>query len=193
MVSKSFARRGIIMFLFFLVLIVPKIGFAGAANFFLLIDGIPGESTDGQHVGWIDVMNWSWSEQQPLSASASISGGARSQRPNIQDFKFTMRVNKASPKLFEACAAGTRLRSAVLSVCKASGTKMEFLKIVLSNVIIGSFKIDGVSVSPENPLIEVTLDFGKIEFYYTDTDPKTGASKGAIKSGWDVTKNEVIR
>ncbi len=194
MMTKNFVRKGMVIFLFLLVLLVPKIGFAGSANFFLQIDGILGESIDGQHVGWIDVNNWSWSEKQPASTPAKIGGGASAPlTPDIQDFKFTMRVDKASSKLFEACALGTRLRSAVLSVCKASGNKMEFLKIVLTNVMVMSFNINGVSISMENPLIEVTLDFSKIEFYYTETDPRTGAPKGTIKSGWDVEKRQVVR
>jgi len=51
MMSKDFVRKGVVLFLFLLVLMVPKIGFAGAASFYLMIDGIPGDSIEQKHMG----------------------------------------------------------------------------------------------------------------------------------------------
>jgi type VI protein secretion system component Hcp len=44
-----------------------------------------------------------------------------------------MRVNKASPKLFLACASGPRIRNAILTVRRTGANPAEFLKWPLSD------------------------------------------------------------
>ena len=39
-----------------------------AFDYFLKLDGIPGESIDAKHKGEIDVLSWSWGESQPSAA-----------------------------------------------------------------------------------------------------------------------------
>ena len=68
-------------------------------DFFLKIDGIEGESTDGKHKGEIDLLSWSWGETQSGAHAAGGGGGAG--KVSMQDFHFTMTVNKATPKLFD--------------------------------------------------------------------------------------------
>ena len=41
-----------------------------AFDYFLKLDGIPGESIDDKHKGEIDVLSWSWGESQRAAASA---------------------------------------------------------------------------------------------------------------------------
>ena len=69
-----------------------------AADYFLQITGVPGESTDAKHKDWIDVESWSWGETN--SGSAHAGGGAGAGRVSINDFFFTTHVSKASPRLF---------------------------------------------------------------------------------------------
>ena len=40
-----------------------------ALDYFLKLDGIPGESVDAKHKGEIDVLSWSWGESQPTRRS----------------------------------------------------------------------------------------------------------------------------
>ena len=44
-----------------------------AFDYFLKLDGIPGESVDAKHKGEIDVLSWSWGESQEIAATP---GGA---------------------------------------------------------------------------------------------------------------------
>ena len=47
-----------------------------AVDFFLKIDGIPGESTDAKHKDEIDVLSWSWGANQTGTMSYGGGGGA---------------------------------------------------------------------------------------------------------------------
>ena len=58
-------------------------------DFFLKIDGIPGESADSKHKDEIDVISWSWGANQ--TGTMSYGGGGGAGKVNFQDFSFTMR------------------------------------------------------------------------------------------------------
>jgi type VI secretion system secreted protein Hcp len=50
-----------------------------AFDYFLKIDGIPGESTDSKHKDEIDVLSWSWGEtQETAPPSEGVAAPARS-------------------------------------------------------------------------------------------------------------------
>jgi type VI secretion system secreted protein Hcp len=51
-----------------------------AADFYLQLDGIKGESADSKHQGWIECTTVNWSITQPKSATASTSGGHTAER-----------------------------------------------------------------------------------------------------------------
>src|SRR5688572_18436432 len=97
-----------------------------AADYFLKIDGIEGESQDAKHKAEIDLESWSWGETQ--SGSHATGGGGGAGKVSMQDFHFVMRVNKASPKLLLACASGQHIPSAILTCRKAGGDQQEFVK-----------------------------------------------------------------
>ena len=103
-------------------------------DFFLKIDGIDGESADGKHKGEIDLLSWSWGETQSGAHAAGGGGGAG--KVSMQDFHFTMTVNKATPKLIQACAGGDHIKSAILTCRKAGGQQEEYLKYTFSDLLI---------------------------------------------------------
>lgn len=199
--DKRTAMTGILVVAFFLSLsTLTDPGTASAAyDSFLKIDGIPGESTI--YRGGIDVISWSFGEIQPGAVTHSTAGGASAGIVKMQDFKFTMRTSKASPKLFLACARGEHLRSAVLEVYKSGsggpggygktgGPNVLYLKITLAEVLVSSFLALGNSKSAEAyPMEEVTLNFSKIEIEYWEIGPD-GKSSGSVKAVWDLKQNK---
>src|SRR5260370_38577759 len=98
-----------------------------AVDYFLKLDGIPGESTDSKHKNEIDIESWSWG--QANSGSHAYGGGGGAGKVSMHDFSFTMRINKASPKLFLACATGQHIKGAILTCRKAAKEQQETLKI----------------------------------------------------------------
>src|SRR5687767_15445760 len=112
-----------------------------AVDYFLKIDGIDGESTDAKHKNEIDIESWSWGETNAGTHAGGGGGGAG--KVAMQDFHFVMRVNKASPKLLLACAAGQHIKKATLLCRKAGGDQQEYLKMEFSDLLISNFQTGG--------------------------------------------------
>lgn len=140
-----------------------------AFDAFLKIEGIEGESTDKTHPGEIEVMSFSWGVTQTGSAGGGGGGGAG--KAVNQDFHFTTAVSKASPVLMLACATGRHLPSALLTLRKAGGQAIEFVKIRMQDVLISSYQTGGAA-DDGAPTDQVSLNFVKIDFTYTQ--PRTG-------------------
>lgn len=156
-----------------------------AVDYFLKVDGIPGESTDAKHKGEIDVLAFSWGVSNAGSPGGGGGGGAG--KAVFEDLLVVARTSKASPKLWLACATGQHVKTAVLTCRKGSGkSQAEFLKIKLTDVLITSYEIDGSDEEP--PLDQVALGFAKVETEYVAQDP-TGKLQPSVKAGWDVKKN----
>jgi type VI secretion system secreted protein Hcp len=159
-----------------------------AFEYFLRIDGIPGESTDKKHAGEIAVESFSWGAAQTGTGGAGGGGGAG--KVQIQDLHVIGRTSKAAPPLFLACATGTHVKSAVLSARKA-GSKGpgDFLTFSLSDVLVRTYQIAGSESEP--PRDSVSLSFAKIEIEYKEqkADGSFGAS---TKAGWDLTKSTKV-
>lgn len=160
-----------------------------AVDYFLKIDGVEGESQDTKHGGEIDLESWSWGESQ--SGTHSGGGGGGAGKVSMQDFHFVMRVNKASPKLLKACATGEHFPKAVLTCRKAGKEQQEFLKIILSDLLVSSFQTGGSGGSDIVPMDQISLNYSKIEYEYK-AQKKDGTLDGAIKAGYDLKKMQAI-
>jgi type VI secretion system secreted protein Hcp len=134
-----------------------------AVDYFLKLDGIPGESADKTHKNTIDLLSWSWGESN--SGSHAGGGGGGAGKANMQDFSFAMSVNKASPKLFLACATGQHIKEASLVCRKAGKEQQEYLKMKFTDVLVSSYSTGG-SAGAEVPVESISLNFAKIEVTY---------------------------
>jgi len=157
-----------------------------AVDYFLKIDGIPGESLDSKHKDEIQVESWSWGESQ--SGTMSLGGGGGAGKVNMQDFNFMMSVNKATPKLVLACAGGEHIKKAVLTCRKAGKTQQEFLIYTFSDVLVSSYQTSG---SSEVPTESVSLNYTKMELEYK-AQKADGTLDGPIKAGWDLKQNKAV-
>ena len=159
-----------------------------AVDYFLKIAGIDGESPHDKHKGEIDVESWSWGETHP--ASPGVGSGAGAGKVSMNDFTFTMKLNKASPKLFLACASGEHIKSGWLTAHKA-GDKSGgyFLKWSFTDLLITSY-LTGAAAG-DAPDDSCSFSFGKIEVEYKEQKPD-GTLAPSIKAGWDTKKNMKI-
>ena len=155
-----------------------------AVDYFLKVDGIEGESEDAKHGKEIEVLSWNWSESQHGSMGHGTGGGAG--KVAMADFQFTMKVCKASPKLFLACANGEHIKSATLTCRKAGKEQQEFLKWTFTDILVSSYNISG-SAGDIIPVDSVSFNFTKIETSYKvqNADGTLGAE---FKAGYDLKK-----
>jgi type VI secretion system secreted protein Hcp len=159
-----------------------------AVEYFLKLDGIPGESQDDEHKEEIEVLSWCWSETSTAPAVV-VGGGGGAGKLTMQDVGFVIPVSRASPKLFLACASGTHISQAILTCRRADGDRREFLKYTFSDVLVLSFEING-SASDFGITNQISLNFKRIEKEYTRQ--KEDGTLESVRAGWDLDRNGPI-
>src|SRR5918999_1223271 len=144
-----------------------------AVDVFLKIKGIEGESADDKHKNEIDVLSYSWGISQ--TGTMSYGGGGGAGKANFGDFNFMMRMNKATPKLMNACATGEHIGDAVLSCRKAGGKQLDYMVYKFYDLLISSYQ---TSASSEEPTESISFNYSKMEMEYKIQDAK-GTTKTA--------------
>jgi type VI secretion system secreted protein Hcp len=136
--------------------------------FLKLVSGdgvIAGESTSEKHKSEIDVQSFSWGE--------SHDGGTA----DAQEVAFVTPMSIASPQIAKACAEGTQIVSAQISVNNASlKGASELLMIKLAGVIVGSYQL-GIAESDPQLTDRFTLAFAHMDV--TKTLQRPDGSLGA--------------
>jgi len=155
---------------------------AAAVDYFLKIEGVAGESTDSKHKDWIEVESFSFGATQ--TGTSRASGGAG--KVSMQDFHFTMKVNKASPTLFLAAATGEHLKKVELALAKSG---QDYMKWTFTDVMVSSYQVGGSGDAV--PTDQISLNFAKVEFEYKP-QKADGTLDTPVKSGWDVKANKKI-
>lgn len=159
-----------------------------AADMFLKLDDIKGESQDGTHKDAMDVLAWSWGASQSGTMHAGGGGGAG--KASINDLSITKFVDKASPNLLGACCSGKHFDQATLIVRKAGDTPLEYLKYTFKQVLVSSISVGGSG--GEDRLTEnVTLNFAEYKMEYLPQSGK-GAGEAAVEVAWHIAKNQKV-
>ena len=154
------------LFTSFFATVLLAAGPASAA-WFMKIAGIPGESTDARHPGWIDVQSFSVRgisshtlESGPRASSAALGG------PDT----LTMTVDKASPNLMKALVKGTHLPEVVIECWKAGGDRVKYMEFKLKEVLISGVIRGGSSAFPTET---IKMTYGAIEWTYSASPTPT--------------------
>lgn len=150
-----------------------------AVDFLLEIDGIEGESAQGE----IEILSWSWGA---TNSSSAVGGGTGTGKANFQDLTIVKSVDKASPKLMLYCAQGRHIPSATLTVRRDRDT---FMKLEMSNVLISSFKMSGDRASG-TPTNEVRLRFSRVVI--TQFVKNADGTTSEFKAGYDLATNKKV-
>jgi type VI secretion system secreted protein Hcp len=154
-------------------------------DYFLKIDGIPGESQDAKHKDWIELASFSWGLTEPRTGTGAGSGAGR---PTFSELQVVKVVDNASPQLFLACASGKHIKEATLSVRQPAPQQLEYLKIIFSNVLVTSFD-EAAGADP--PQDTIGFNFDHIEMTYTPQEA-SGEAGAPVAAGWDLSKNVKI-
>ncbi len=133
-----------------------------AADMFLKIEGIEGESTDSAHQGWIEVesVNWGGPNRSRLSRMQTSEPRMGSSGSLV----ITKRTDKSSANLFQYSNSGEHIPNMWVITPEKRGTE-PFLKYELTDVIISSF-VAGGSGGESTMMEEVTFSYRKIQWDY---------------------------
>jgi type VI secretion system Hcp family effector len=132
---------------------------------FLHVSGIPGESADHGHAGWIDISGY----HAALSAATSQSGVGRAQ---LGPLVVTLPLSRATPPLMSALATGRNLGTVVLQAASISstGTEQNYLTITLSSTSATAIQESSGGSRPSDSL---TLTATTIAVSYTAANGAT--------------------
>lgn len=158
-----------------------------AQDIFLKINGIDGESADASHKNEIEVLQWNWEISQDSTMHVGSGGG--SGKAKVEDLEFVHYVDRASPNLMKFCLTGKHIPEAKLTVRKAGGNPLEYLKLTMTDVIVTLVKPSGTSTSDVRSTETVHLSFSKVKQEYTVQNPQ-GGSGGAVTAGFDIKGNK---
>src|SRR3954471_1314815 len=140
----------------------------GAGDMFLIVNGaksgaIKGEAQDSDHAGEIEVLKWSWGMQ----ARPSLGGGGASGKASMNDLRVVKRVDSASTALMSALRSNEMISKAVLTLRKAGGTALEYLKITIEQGRVTGLTVEAGDAQGSAELLEqVTFSFNKITVEY---------------------------
>jgi len=144
-----------------------------AADVFLKLGDIKGESSDDKHKGEIDVLAWSWGVSNPTSMESGGGGGRG--KASFHDLVITHHIDKASPNLLKMCATGEHIKEATLTQRKQGKGQQEYLLIKLTDVMVSSVQDGGTG----DQLTEnFTLAFAKVDLEY-----KPQKADGSLDAG----------
>ncbi|MCW4048238.1 MAG: type VI secretion system tube protein Hcp [Candidatus Bathyarchaeota archaeon] len=148
-------------------------------------DGISGESTDKDHVDWIDVLSFSFSVTQPTSST----GTTRRRSSVVMGASMTKYVDKATPKLMEKCASGEVIPEVTVVFTRTFETAVEFYQYDLTNVMVVSYRSSGDVTSDWYPWDSLSLRFKEIKVTYTEYD-SSGMAKGNVEWNYNIELGE---
>jgi type VI secretion system secreted protein Hcp len=143
-----------------------------AYDLFVFVEGIPGESIDGQHEDWIDGLAYH-SDSQYDPATRQVSFG---------DIGMVKKVDRASPGLNAHAASVRRIPRVVFDFVESSGSGQLFLQITLEGVRVKKVAAYG-SPGSEYLTERVAFAFERItwEYWPLNGDP--------VKLTWDALRN----
>jgi type VI secretion system secreted protein Hcp len=107
---------------------------AFADHSFMLVPGIPGESTSDRYRDWIDLTGFGQEFTRRICGGTTV----------------TKRLDRASALLAVAAANGEVLSQVTIAVTKPGEDRIEFLRLLLSDVVVAE-----VSLANSDPTAEV--------------------------------------
>jgi type VI secretion system secreted protein Hcp len=155
---------------------VVSVSALAASDYFLKIDGIPGESQQSGHVNWLDKV---------ISFQASTSTPAP-RTPVKRVATVTRRVDRASLALRDASVEGKHIASVIVEMSKDNDHTIAW-RVVLTDVMVSSYRTN-TSGGESIPTEEISFNYGKIEWSYRPQKPD-----GTLADWQTTTETNVVK
>ena len=152
-----------------------------ASEVYLTVDGVEGEATAAGFEGQIVLDSFQLGANNPTSIGAG--GGAGSGKVTLSNFTVSKRTDASSVPLFLACCSGTHFANAEVTIRRAGGEQIEFLKYTFDTLFVEDISWSG-GTGDEGPMETLSLAYGSVEMTYTPQNAD-GTAGAAIVGGWD--------
>ncbi len=140
---------------------------------YLRIKEAPGESTDADHAGWIEITGFE-----------NSLAGTRLRRPAIGSLQLRKGTDTSTPLLAGASATGQVFERAELELTRTfDAGRVVFYRVVLGGVRVRSFAAQ--SPADDAGAEGFELVFEVASWVYTQFSPSTGRVLGSHEAKWD--------
>jgi type VI secretion system secreted protein Hcp len=144
------------------------------SDIFLQIDGVDGESQDDKKRNQIEIVSFAIGG---LNAGSVSQGGKA--KVNLSEMRLIKHIDKSSPNLFANLCNGQTFK-ATITVRKAGGAPVDYVKIELKACVISSYNLEVKHDS--TPLENFSLTYGQIQYTYWTQDSKGSLGPAIMKS-----------
>lgn len=155
-----------------------------AADIFLELEGVDGESKDKEFTGKIDVQSYSWGVNN--SVNMAVGGGGGQGKANFMEISFMMPYSKASPVLAAKCAQGTHIPTGKFIFRKSGDKPQKYKEISLTKVMVTNISESGGSGGDEFTAVSLAYEAIHTVYKEQNADGSLGAKsefKYNIKEG----------
>ncbi|MBL7998525.1 MAG: type VI secretion system tube protein Hcp [Candidatus Kapabacteria bacterium] len=150
---------------------------------------IKGDSTDNLNKGAIEFDSWQTGNGMAITGSRSANGNASVGRPIFSELVISKQLDSSSPYLLQNCIKGTTIDQMIIRQYRASKTeRVMFLEITMTECIISSYSMS--SPGEGIPSEVFSINYGKIQYKYTDTDKDTGQAANPVIQSYSLITNE---
>ncbi len=142
-------------------------------QYFLKLDGIPGDSAYKGLENYIELSDFSW------GASRSTRNGVARGKATPDEIQFRAPSSKASPLLLRNTVTGERIRTGMIVVANSQGN--QFYKVTFNDLVISSYRSTGQD--EQRPDDHGTLSFGRVKFAFYGQGPKGELEPPVVAEG----------
>jgi type VI secretion system secreted protein Hcp len=157
-----------------------------AIELLLKLAGVDGEAEREGYAQQIQLDSFDWSFHNPSSPTGAGAGAGKVEAHGIT---CTKRVDKSSPKLFQAITTGKHFPNAVLTALKAGGDKaVDYMKLEFDQLFLVDLHESGSSGDNDVPRESINFAFGKVTVTYSQ-QTEQGNKGNAIIASYDFKKH----
>ena len=150
----------------------------------LQLGSIQGNSTIKGFENFIILHSFSHGVSLPIGLDTSNTERTMG-RPNFSEFSLSKATDQSTPALYAACAAGTKLGNATVSIGRnEGGVFMLQMKYVMTNAMVSNISTSGGGEMMDS----FSLHFSAITSQYTQQNVDS-TKKGNAPFGWDLSIN----
>jgi type VI secretion system secreted protein Hcp len=156
------------------VLAMPAV--APADDFFLQVEGVPGDSTDAKFQRAIEVESFSWGV-----------GNGDHKIARFTDFTFSKVLDRSSPRLMQLVASNQVVPTATLTARKSGLDQQQYLRLCFSGVQFTGSHLSG-SDGSGLPRESVSFSYATVVERFTP-QKEDGSLDTPVFGGWDLVRN----
>jgi type VI secretion system secreted protein Hcp len=160
---------------------MPRAPSSSACDCFISLDQVPGEASDADFAGAIEVIGWSWGAS---SRGDQVMGTATRSAADVRHFSFDHQVDSATSGLLSRCVTNVVIPNATLTQRRAGGSSAQkFIEIKFKQVKVVDVSL---TMSDESliPRETVSFAFESVTFDYTPQSRLGAAQSGRHSFTW---------